>query len=368
MSRIAVNLLWCVPGGVGGSEQYLVRQLRGLSSHPHRHDMAMYVLPGLVADHPTLSEVGRVITAPISGRSRPVRVAIEHSWLAWHDRSADLVHHGGGTVPAIGGRPVVLTIHDLQYLDYPEYFSRLKYQYLIHRMPRSVHRATVITVPSEFVRGTVIEAFDVAPDRVMVVPHGVEPSIGAAATPPDELRAKYGIGTRRMVILPAATFPHKGHRFLLRLLTERWTDPELCLVMTGGAGLAEADVNADIARLGLGDRVLRLGRVPADDRDGLLQMADALVFPSQYEGFGAPLIEAMSLGTPIIAGAATAVPEVLGDAGLCLPLDIDAWADALDRVVARREWFVAAGRQRVERYSCEQSAAALLAAYGVALA
>ena len=71
-----------------------------------------------------------------------------------------------------------------------------------------------------------------------------------------------------MVMLPAATFPHKGHRFLLRLMAERWTDDELCLVMTGGTGLAEADVAADIERLGLSDRVLRLGRVSANDRDG----------------------------------------------------------------------------------------------------
>ena len=370
MSQIAVNLLWCVPGDVGGSEQYLVRQLRGLAepANAHTHDITMYVLPGLIESHPALADIGRVVTAPIDGKSRPQRVAAEHTWLAWHDRQADLVHHGGGTVPAVGGRPAVLTIHDLQYLEYPQYFSRFKHEYLVRRMPRSVRRAALITVPSEFVRSTVIEAFGVALERVVVVPHGVEPDIGVGATPSDVLKARYGIGDRRMVMLPAATFPHKGHRFLLRLMAERWTDNELCLVMTGGTGLAEAEVVADIERLGLNDRVLRLGRVSANDRDGLLQMAEALVFPSEYEGFGAPLIEAMSLGTPIISSDRTAVPEVVGDAGLCLPLDIDAWADALDIVGAKRAEFVAAGRRRVERYSCEQSAAALLAAYGVALA
>lgn len=368
MSRIAVNLLWCVPGDVGGSEQYLVRQLRGLAAHAHDHEITTYVLPGLIDSHPALADIGRVVTAPIDGKSRPRRVIVEHSWLAWHDRRADLVHHGGGTVPAVGGRPVVLTIHDLQYLDYPQYFSRFKHEYLVRRMPRSVRRSRLITVPSEFVRGTVVNAFDVSPERVVVVPHGVEPDIGVGATPPDILRTRYGIGERRMVMLPAATFPHKGHRFLLRLMAERWTDDELCLVMTGGTGLAEADVAADIERLGLSDRILRLGRVSTNDRNGLLQMAEALVLPSEYEGFGAPLIEAMALGTPIIASDRTAVPEVVGDAGLCLALDIDAWADALDVIETHRAELLAAGRRRVERYSCEQSGAALLAAYGVALA
>ncbi len=364
---VAVNLLWCVPGAVGGSEQYLVRQLRGMLAVPQRPSFTLYVLPGLVAAHPFLADVGRVVTAPFSGRSRPLRVAAEHSWLAWRDRHADLVHHGGGTVPAIGRRPAVLTIHDLQYLDFPQYFSRLKHQYLVRRMPRSVARATVITVPSEFVRTTVIEAFAPDAERVVVVPHGVEPDIGRRATPADLLRVRYGIGDRRIVILPAATFPHKGHMFLLRLLAERWTDPHLCLVLTGGAGLAEAEVAAEIERLGLSKRVLRLGRVSGDDRDGLIRMAEALVLPSQYEGFGAPLIEAMSLGTPIVASDVTAVPEVVGDAGLCLPLDIDAWGPALELVAGRRGELVAAGVRRAQRYSCERSAAALLGAYGVAL-
>lgn len=367
MSRIDVNLLWCVPGDVGGSEQYLARQLRGLAEHDHGHEVHTYALPGLLAAQPGVAAAGPVVEAPFSGRSRPLRVAAEHSWLAWRSRGADLVHHGGGTVPAIGTRPVVLTIHDLQYLAFPHYFSRLKGEYLRRRMPRAVRRAAVVTVPSEFVKGTVVEALDVAPERVVVVPHGVEPELGVGATPADELRARYGLGERRVLVLPAATFPHKGHRFLLDLLAGPWADGDLCLVFIGGRGLADAEVTEAIDRLGVGDRVVRPGRVPTADRDGLIRLAEAVVFPSQYEGFGAPVIEAMTLGTPVIASDLTAVPEVLGDAGLCLPLTIDAWADALDRISARRADFVARGLVRAERFSCRHSAAALLDAYRLAL-
>ena len=167
-------------------------------------------------------------------------------------------------------------------------------------------------------------------ERVVVVPHGVEPALRGgepghgAVTAEADLRRRYALGDGPVLVYPAVTHPHKNHRFLLDLLRERWTDPDLRLVLIGGVGDAEAAVTgcADL-------RVCRLGRVPAADRNGLIAMAEALVFPSRYEGFGAPLIEAMALGTPVVAAATTAIPEVVGDAGLVLPLELDAWAGAL---------------------------------------
>jgi glycosyltransferase involved in cell wall biosynthesis len=102
------------------------------------------------------------------------------------------------------------------------------------------------------------------------------------------------------------------------------------------------------------------------DRDGLIAMADALVFPSEYEGFGAPALEAMTLGTPVIASDRTALREVVAGAGLSLPLEIDEWAGALDEVRQRRDEFVAAGRVRAQEFTAAHSAADLIAAYRVA--
>ncbi len=82
---------------------------------------------------------------------------------------------------------------------------------------------------------------------------------------------------------------------------------------------------------------MRTGRVDDDDRDGLIRLADALVFPSEYEGFGAPVVEAMALGTPVVCSDQAALKEVVADAGLVLPLDLEAWADALDRVASDRD-------------------------------
>jgi glycosyltransferase involved in cell wall biosynthesis len=163
------------------------------------------------------------------------------------------------------------------------------------------------------------------------------------------------------VIYPAITHPHKQHRFLLDLLAGPWSDPDLVLVLLGARGLAEDEVAAAITALELGPRVIRPGRVPAADRDGLIAGAEALVFPSEYEGFGAPVLEAMALGTPVVCSDRAALPEVVGDAGLVRPLEPDAWKGVLDEI--DRDAMIAAGRDRATRFTAAASGAALAAAY-----
>jgi alpha-1,3-rhamnosyl/mannosyltransferase len=107
--------------------------------------------------------------------------------------------------------------------------------------------------------------------------------------------------------------------------------------------------------------VIRPGRVPEADRDGLIAAAEALVFPSEYEGFGAPVLEAMALGTPVICSDRAALPEVAGDAALVRPLELDAWKGVLDEV--DRESMAAAGRARATAFSTAASGAALARAY-----
>ena len=363
---VAVNLLWCVPGEVGGSEQYLVRQLLGLATQPTPYEPRLYCLSSFVEAHPELASLYPMHAAEISGTSRPRRVLAEHTWLRRRTSDADIVHHGGGTTPAVGRTPIVLTIHDLQYLTHPEYLTTTKRRYLERVIPRSVGRAAVVTVPTAYVRRTVVEAYGVAEDRVRVVPHGVESTLGADAPSSLELRRVYGLGSGPMIVYPAITHPHKNHRFLLEAMARHWSDPDLRLLLLGGRGAAEDEVAADIVRLGLEERVVRPGRVPDAHRDGLIASADALVFPSQYEGFGAPAVEAMALGTPVICSDQPALAEVVGDAGLVLPLDIDAWADALDTVAARADAMRSAGRIRARAFTSERSGAELASAYDLA--
>jgi alpha-1,3-rhamnosyl/mannosyltransferase len=359
MMRVGVNLLWCLPGGVGGSEEYLVRQLHGLCDVAPEVDATLFVVPGFAGAHPDLAAGHELVVSSMDARRRSRRVLTEATWLPPRLQGVDVVHHGGGTVPPRSPQPVLLTVHDVQYRTYPGYLSPLKRAYLRFAVPRSIRHATVVAVPSDYVRTTIVDGFPIEPERVVVVPHGVD--VPAVVTPDDELRARYGLGDRRYVVYPAMTHPHKQHRFLLDLLAGPWSDPDLALVLLGGRGLAEDEVAAAIASLGLGRRVIRPGRVSDADRDGLIAGATALVFPSEYEGFGAPVLEAMALGTPVICSDRTALPEVAGDAARVRPLDLDAWKGALDGI--DREAMAAAGRARAATYSTAASGAALAAAY-----
>lgn len=360
---VLVNMLWCVPGRVGGSEEYLVRQVLGLAEQPgERWHVTVAAARGLRAAHPELLDVADVVEPEFESHGRARRIVGEATWLRTHTRAVSLVHHGGGTAPVGAHRPYVLTIHDLQFRTYPQYFSRAKRAYLSAVIPSSARRATVVTVPSEYVRGSVVEAYGIDPQRVMVVPHGIEPALATDVTPADELRAVYALGDGPVLVYPAVTHPHKQHRFLLRMMRDHWRDPDLRLVLCGGEGAAEHEV------AGCTDtRVRRLGRVPAAHRNGLLAMCDAMVFPSQYEGFGAPLIEAMTLGAPVVCSDATCMPQVVGDAGIVLPLTPEAWADVPSVVRSRRDELVTAGRRRAADFTSAESGRALAAAYARAL-
>lgn len=356
-------MLWCVPGRVGGSEEYLVRQLLGLAEQPEpRWRPTVAVAKGLAAAHPELAHVADVVEPTFDSSSRARRIVGEATWLRRHSAGVALVHHGGGTAPLTAQRPYVLTIHDLQFRTYPQYFSRQKRAYLGAVIPPSARRATVVAVPSDYVRDSVVAAYGVHRERVMVVPHGIEPAVATEVTPEEVLRSRYHLGEGPIIVYPAVTHPHKHHRFLLQMMRDHWRDPDLRLVLTGGAGLAHAEVVACTD-----PRVLRLGRVPAADRNGLLAMAEAMVFPSQYEGFGAPLIEAMTLGAPVVCSDATCMPQIVGDAGLVRPTTPDAWAGVLDEVRARRSELVASGHRRALDFTSAASGAALAAAYARAL-
>jgi alpha-1,3-rhamnosyl/mannosyltransferase len=368
-SRVAVNLLWCVPG-VGGSEQYLVRQLLGMSMVDHEFSVVVFAPSGFAATHKEIAKNFEIVEASDDCSSRPRRIWLEHTWLARQTKDFDLVHHGGGTIPRRGLQPSVLTLHDVQWTQYPEYVQPLKLKYLKSSVPSSLRRATHITVPSSFVAGTLSTHFSIAREKVSVVPHGLEHDISTEVTDARVLRERYGIKSKRILFFPAITHPHKNHLFLLDLIAKGegdFADPDIVLVCAGAQGNSEQEVSAAISERGLSSRVLRLGHVDGADRNGLMQMAEALVFPSEYEGFGAPVIEAMALGTPVICSDRTSLPEVVGDAGVVLPLTAQAWSRALTTVRVRRQEFVAAGYERSRMFTVATSAEALIRAYRKAL-
>jgi glycosyltransferase involved in cell wall biosynthesis len=368
---VAVNLLWLAPGRVGGSEQYLVRQLSGLPVEPDV-DVRLMCHPAFIAAHPELVERFSPDVAPLRRDWRAARLLTEHTWLPWHTRSTDVVHHGGGTVPIGAGGKVVLTVHDLQYLVHPEYFSSARRAYLRAMMPRSVRSASIVATPSEYVRGSVISEFGVEPPRVVVVPHGVPRLPIPDQSSIDVVRQRFRLADRPYLVYPAITHPHKGHVMLIDMIAESdssmmdssMMDSSMMLVLIGGQGSAHDEVVSAIARRSVADRVVVTGRVNDHVRDALVAGAEALVFASEYEGFGAPLVEAMELGVPIVCGDHPAVREVVGEAGVIVSERTgSAWAAGVATASSRRAQLVAAGHQRRDHFTIERSGAALIDVY-----
>ncbi len=380
MRKVGINLLWLVPGVVGGSETYIVRLLKGLAERSSELDYTLFALPQFSSAHPELARTFTTVFAPVRGQRKPARViAGEHMWLAFEcrRRGIDLVHHAGGVVPLVGpGRPV-LTVHDLQYLYYPDYFTKAKLTYLRTMMPRSAEAARLVLTPSEFTRRTVIERLNIDPSLVRAVPHGISPV--EEVKPAADVRERYEV-PGSFFVYPAATYPHKNHLVLVdafaRVLSSH---PEATLVLTGAKGSLqwatgksmEVRIAEEIRKLGIAERVRRLGYVPGPDLEGLYAEATALVFPSRFEGFGAPVLEAMVRDCPVIAADATALPEVVQDAGILVsPDNPDQWAQAMCDVIDDapvRDRLIAAGRERVKTYTWSHAADILEEAYVHAL-
>jgi alpha-1,3-rhamnosyl/mannosyltransferase len=359
-----VNLTWLRPGQVGGSESYLVRLLEGVAARhaDDRPEVHLAVHPAFPAAHPGMSASFEVTPAPQwAGRSRPARVAAERTWLAGLARRLrpDVVHHAGGTVPAGSPAPAAVTVHDLQYLVHPEYFSAVKLAFLRRQVPRAARRARRVQVPSGYVATMVRDELGVAPSAVDVVLHGVPlPPVSAAGeTPPV---------AGRYLLYPAVAWPHKNHDVVLRALAALPPGDRPRLVLTGASGPELERLRRLAHDLGVGQQVLWLGRVPYDDLAALYRGAVALVFPSRFEGFGAPVVEAMALGCPVVAADATALPEVVGPAGLLVgPDDVTGWAAAIERVARPEERgrLVALGLARAPCFGIERASEALLASW-----
>lgn len=368
--RIGVNLLWMIPGVVGGTEDYTVRLLDTLSARGD-FELVLFVRPDFATHHPDLAAATETVVAPRSGRNRMIRVALENTWLprAAQRHSVEVIHHPGGTIPWYSKSRTVLTVHDLQPLELPRNFAPLKRWYLAGALPRSVRAADKVTATSGYVARNLESRLGLDADAVAIVPAGP----GTVGSRPTEsrlaqVRASYGLG-ESYVIFPAITYGHKNHRVLLRAAALF----ENCqLVLTGGAGDAETPINDYIAHNRLQSRVKRLGRVSAADLNALMWSARALVFPSLYEGFGLPVVEAMARGVPVIVADATCLPELVGEAGILVsPHDVKGWAEAVNRVAPGTKLATdlsASGMNRAAQFTSESGAEHLAGVYEEVLA
>ena len=356
--RLAVNLLSLVPGDVGGAEEYAVRTLAAYGRHgPSDLRPVIYLSRAALDAHPDLSRAFDVEVHPGDGRSRPRRILAESTWLA--RRTAGMaVHHFGGRIPARSGRPMAVTVHDLQPLDEPLNFPFLKRRYLGWALPRSVSRADLVVAVSDHVGSQVVERLGVDPGRVVTVPIGTETVAAGPAQPADP----------PTILYPAVTHPHKNHLVLVEAFT-RLADhhPTARLVLTGGPGTAEAEVANAVAASRHGDRITLTGRIPSADLAARLATAIVVAFPSTYEGLGIPVLEAMAAGVPVLVADGTPAADLVSDGGVdrdavLAPHDPQVWADRLGRILddrAQRTDLALRGLTAATDHTWEASAEAL---------
>ncbi len=327
-SLIGVDLLWLVPDDVGGSEEYAVRTLLAYAAHgPADVRPVVHLSREAAKAHPELGAAMDLEVCPVDNQNRGHRLVAESTWLAPRTRRLDAVHHVGGRIPARTGAPVAVTVHDLQPLEHPEHFSVAKRVYLTRALPRSIRRADVVVTVSDSVARQVVDRFGVPGGRVVVVSPGVVPpaAISGLTRPP-------GPPT---ILYPAVTHPHKRHVLLIEafhLLADR--HPTVRLVLTGGAGRAEADVRQAIELGPHADRIERAGRIPTEAMVERLASSSVVAFPSAYEGFGIPVLEAMAAGVPALVAAGTPAAELVGSASvMSAAADPSRWADGLERLL-----------------------------------
>jgi glycosyltransferase involved in cell wall biosynthesis len=338
---IALALLTFAPGRMGGSEE-VVRTLTGSLAEYGTRTYRVLAPP----DALDVANGLPVMAAGASGSaSRPVAL-IRAMTSGKAFGGAEVVHYPF-TIPAPPARRRhVVTLHDVLHLDLPELVPRAVRVFRRWAYDRAAREADRVIVPSAFVRDRAIGRLGLDPHRVRVVHHAVDTTIFYPSA----------AGTREpFVLYPARPWPHKNHALLFEAFAQvRRSRPDLELVLTGGGHDA----------LRLPDGVRSMGLVPTDELAALYRRASALVFPSRYEGFGLPVLEAMASGLPVAAAEGGAVQEVAGDAAVMFSPDSAAAAAAaiLQSIDATPE-IVRRGIETARDFTREKVAAAHDAVY-----
>ncbi len=287
--------------------------------------------------------------------------------------TADLYHGCLNVAPLLSPVPTVITIHDLAFIRFPQTFRAYNRIYLDLATRLSARRASRILAVSEHTKREVVGLLGIPPERVIVTPNAARshfrPPAPAAI---EQLRTRHGL-PERFVLYVGTLEPRKNLTTLLEAfaLVSR-SVPDVPLLIGGGKGWMYEPIFARLEQLNLRDRVKFAGYLPEEELPLWYAAATVFVFPSIYEGFGMPPLEAMACGTPVITSNTSSLPEVVGDAGLMVsPTDPVALAEAIRRVLVDadlRAELRQRGLARARRFSWADTAAKTLVAYREAVA
>lgn len=289
------------------------------------------------------------------------------------ERHVDLLHGPAFVIPSRCPCPAVVTVHDCAFLRFPETIAFLKRHYYRRRITASAKSARLVLTDSEFAAAEIRARLGIDASRIHAVPLGVDARFRRDVAP-DEIQAvrnRY-ILPQRFILFVGVIEPRKNLATLLRAYAAaREKGLESDLVLAGRSGWMNREIYALPGELNIREHVRFPGFVGDEDLPALYAAADLFAYPSLYEGFGLPVLEAMAAGLPVLVSDAPALVEVLGEAGMIIPAtDVEAWTDALlvmSREDDRRRDLAAAARRRAAPFTWQQTARRTLAAYEAAL-
>ncbi|MCL4505936.1 MAG: glycosyltransferase family 4 protein [Chloroflexi bacterium] len=401
MPRITIDVTPAVhqSAGIGRLTREIVRHLLQIESRSQyrlfcmgRVDSAGSATLAAIQPHPPRVTVP-VVIGPLNDRWMyriwyRARLPVPVQLLAG---ACDLYHATDFVLPPVlPGTRTVLTVHDLTFERDPGSAPPTLLGFLKRVVPQSVRRATHIVADSYATARDLTELYAVAAEKITTIHSGVDERFTPRTTASyykarsSALRAKYGLPAEPFILTVGTLQRRKNHLTLVRAmarLNDRLRTGDsgsesrpvgVKLVIAGGKGWLYDEVQEEIGKLGIEAQVVFAGFVDDADLPDLYHAAAVFAFPSLYEGFGIPPLEAMACGIPVVTSNASSLPEVVGDAGLMVdPLDVDGLSSALYRALFDEVWrtqAVSAGMQRAATFTWQRAAQQLLAVYDKVLA
>jgi len=368
--RVGLNLVFLVPGETGGMEIYARELISALHARGDVELVAFVNREAAAAGDDPWPGADETIVVPVHARNRVEWVRGEQQLLPPRARRArvDLVHSLGSTSPAWGRFRRVVTIQDLVYKIQPEAHLGVKGLGMRLLVPLAARRSDRILTPSRSTADDLVEHLHVPRERIDVVPLGLGATAVSTPLPEDEVRELLETSPERPIALSvSAKRPHKNFARLIDALALIPAERRPLLVLPGYATPHEAELRERAVSAGVAADVRFLGWIDVATLDGLYAASACFVFPSLYEGFGLPIVEAMARGLPVASSARGSLGEVAADAALLFDPEQPAQiAAAIERIIgdpAEAERLRAAGHERASRFTWESAAAGTLATY-----